>query len=977
MASALRASPPAVNGWNSAYLDEQYQRFKADPASISPDMLAFFQGFDLAMASAGPAAAPSSAAPAGDLRDALRLHAGTRSIIAAYRAQGHFAATLDPFGRARPRPAALALATHGLTDADLSRPVDPADVEIARPCSLGQLIEHLERAYCGSIGVEFSHIADESQRRWVAQRIEKLAGRPALSGAQRVEILRDLIRSEHFERFLHKRYFGAKRFSLEGGESLMPLLQRVLLTGSELGVEEFVIGMAHRGRLDVLNQVLGKTFEQVFTEFEDSWEEDFNDGGGDVKYHQGYSGQRTLANGKPIHLALATNPSHLEAVDPIVLGRVRAKQRLRNDRERTRVVPLIIHGDAAIAGQGVVAEIVNFGKVDGYTVGGCIHIVVNNMLGFTTMPEEGRSSPYCTDIGKMVDAPAIHVNGENPEAVVAAAQLAIEYRQQFKSDVFVDMWCFRRYGHNETDEPSFTQPTLAALIAKAPGVVANYGARLVEQGVTDQGAIDAFKADLESRLDAAQKQAQQSPHAPTIDPAGKRWKGMGSAFSFEPVDTTIGRPVLDEVCAALGRVPDGFEVNPKLKKMLADRAAIPTAGQITHADGEILAIGSLLLEGTAVRISGQDCCRGTFSHRHALLRDFKTGQPYTPLNAMRTVAESPDDAGKPGPDGRPTQARLCVHNSPLSEYAVMGFDYGYSLADPNMLVMWEAQFGDFANGAQIIIDQFICSAEYKWRRWSGLVLLLPHGAEGMGPEHTSARLERFLQLCGNDCMQVAFPSTGAQIFHLLRRQVSRKRPFRKPLIVMTPKSLIRVPTSRVDELLTGRFHEFLDDPLFERGEGADGARPERRQVGRIILCSGKMYPELAARRAARKRYDTALIRLEQLYPFHEAMFKEILARYPAKAEVFHCQEEPRNQGSFLFVDDTVRNRLGMKPLKFIGRETSASPASGSKSQHEREQEAILTQAIGPAPAKTTPATRSAHDAGANGSAPAPVAARKS
>lgn len=971
----LSASRPAINGWNAAYLDEQYAAFKADPSSISPDLVAFFQGFDLALGQSDSAGAAPAASP-----DALRLHAGVTALINAYRSHGHFAAKLDAFGRPRTRPVELEPGTHGLRPADLSAVISPIGEPHLAGLAVSAIIQRLETAYCGTLTLQLAHITDTARRRWLIEKLE--SGQPLLSLTQKdkLDIFDGLVHSEQFERFLAKRYPGDKRFSLEGGEALIPLLDRLLDTAAQTGAVEAVIGMPHRGRLNVLNNILGKTYEQIFTEFEESFEEDFADGGGDVKYHRGYSSDRTLRSGRTLKVVLASNPSHLESVAPVVCGRVRAKQRLRNDvTERASVVPIILHGDAAAIGQGVVHETNNLAQLEGYRVGGSVHVVVNNLIGFTTVPEDGRSGDYCTDAALAFSCPVFHVNGEDPEAVVAAAHLAMLYRQQFKRDVWVDMWCFRKYGHNEQDEPTFTNPVLAKLIAGMPGVVTTYTNRLTAEGVITEAKLEAHRAELDAVLEKAQNAAKGKPHDPTIDPALGRWAGMGWDYSHAPAKTAISRETLGEICTALAKAPDGFNVNPKLKKLLGERAALAQPGApLTHADGELLAVGSLLLDGVAVRLSGQDCRRGTFSQRQIVLRDFGTGEAFNPLNHMRPLAESPDDAGKPGSDGVTRQAKFCVYDSPLSEFAVMAFDYGYSLADPNMLVMWEGQFGDFANGAQTTIDQYIASAEIKWERWSGLVLLLPHGYEGAGPEHSSARLERFLQLCGNENMQVCYPTTGAQMFHLLRRQQARK--FRKPLIVMTPKSMLRIPTSTVDEVLTGHFMDILDDPHFSSG------KEKTAGVKKIVLCSGKVYHELADRRSALKAFDIALVRIEQFYPFNYELFKTTLARYPKNAQVVYVQEEPRNAGGYQFIADLLTNQpdptgTGDAPvltrLPYIGRPTSATPAVGSKKKSKKEQEAILTAAIGPL-AKDGADPKAAGDAKAhvNGTPKPPAASTK-
>jgi 2-oxoglutarate dehydrogenase E1 component len=933
MSSGPRAIPSSINSWSPEYLESQYERFKQDPESLPPDLRAFFQGFDLALAT------PAGAKPVAD--GATGFQTAVDGLVWMYRELGHMAAGLDPFGRRRPRPQALSLAYHGLSQADLDRPVTSGDIATAPGTTLRQLVDRLERTYCGPVGAEFMHIQNTDERQWLIDTFEKHDGRIPLDKPYRAHILEQLTRAETFEKFIGKRYPGEKRFSLEGAESLIPMLDHLIERSSELGVEEMVLGMAHRGRLNVLNNILGKTPEQIFTEFEDNFEYGEADGGGDVKYHKGYSGERKLRNGKSVHLAMSSNPSHLEAVDGVVEGRTRAKQRLRGDTERRRVIPVLIHGDAAFIAQGAVAEVFNLSQLEGYTTGGTVHIVVNNLIGFTTTPEDARSTRYCTDIAKMIEAPVFHVNGEDPEAVVAVARFAIEYRQKFRKDVVIDQYCFRRYGHNEGDEPSFTQPILSSLISKKASVLKVYAERLLAEGVISETDMTAIGTRLDEALNRAQEAAKKTPFDPRIDPGSQRWAGMGRTFSHEPAPTAVSMEVLTEVCAALGRVPDGFKVNPKLKALLKGRAELPTTGQISYADAESLAFGTLLLEGTAVRLSGQDCRRGTFTHRHAVLRDFETGDPYIPLNNIREVGQPGTDKpiGDKGADGKPRQARFCVYDSPLSEEAVMAFDYGYSLADPNMLVMWEAQFGDFNNGAQAIIDQFIASADYKWDRWSGLVLLLPHGYEGAGPEHSSGRMERFLQLCGNDNMQVVYPTTAAQCFHMLRRQVRRN--FRKPLIVMTPKSMLRTVTGNIQELVSGRFQEVIDDAAIVAGA--------RKGVKRVVLCTGKVYYELAERRDALGRSDIAIVRVEQLYPLHTEALRSVLASYPSAAEKVWAQEEPRNMGAFLYMADALRDQLGLDKLIYIGRDASASPAVGSKHRHKDEQESIIERAIGPKP----------------------------
>ena len=931
--SGPRAQVPGVNAWNPQYLEAEYARFKQDPDSMPADLRAFFQGFDLGVDQPGGASTVSPFQSAVD------------DLIWAYREQGHLAAQLDPFGRERERPAALKLASYGLSNADLDKRVSASLTGVTGEPTLRTIVDHLEHTYCRSIGIEYMHIQEAEERAWFLERFEQTRGMVPMTKEEKIEVLDHLARAEAFEGFLHKRYASEKRFSLEGGISLVPLLDSALDTAANNGVEEIVLGMAHRGRLAVLNTILGKTYEQIFTEFEDNWEAGFADGGGDVKYHAGYSGERQLSNGKKIHIAMASNPSHLEAVDPVVLGRCRAKQRLRGDRERRRVVPILMHGDGAIAGQGIVAECVNMSRLDGYTVGGCVHVVVNNLIAFTTIPADSRSSTYCTDIAKSVGSPVFHVNAEDPEACVRMAALAIEYRQKFRKDVFIDMWCYRKYGHNEGDEPSFTQPMLAKLIKERKSTLSNYADRLLKEGVITPDDAKSVGERLDAALDKAQSVAKSKPFVPAIDPGSARWAGVSGEFSFAPTPTGVKAEVLREVCAALGRVPDGFNLNPKLASLLKSRSELTEHGQVSHADAELLAIGSLLLEGLPVRLSGQDCRRGTFTHRHAVLRDFASGEAYTSLNNMREMADPTLPRDQKGADGRTRQARFCVYDSPLSEYAVMGFDYGYSLADPGMLVMWEAQFGDFANGAQVVIDQFIASAEIKWRRWSGLVLLLPHGHEGAGSEHSSARPERFLTLCADNNIQVCSPTTAAQTFHMLRRQVARG--FRKPLIVMTPKGLLRTPTSNIEELTTGSFQELLDDTAFV-GKGAW----DRKNVKRVLYCSGKMYHELVERRNVLDRRDVAILRVEQFYPFHAELAKMLDALYPKAASRAWVQEEPRNNGAWHFLSDAFRTETGID-LTYIGREASASTAAGSKRADKALQEEVLTAAIGPKPKESS------------------------
>ena len=916
-----RSLSPAVNSWQGEYLEGQYNAWKADPESVPADLAAFFRGFDLGLAGG------TSPEPLGG--EASPYQRAVDELINAYREQGHLAAQLDPFGRPRQRPEALNPVRYGLTPTDLAKPAQAALSGISGEATLAEVISHLEDTYCRSVGIEFMHIQNVEERQWFLEQFEHTRGVVAMSSAEKVAVLEDLSRGEFFEAFLAKRYGSEKRFSLEGGISLIPMMNQAIDHAGGRGVREVVIGMAHRGRLNVLINVMGKSYAQVFTEFEDNWEAGFADGGGDVKYHRGYSGDRTTTSGATVHLTLASNPSHLESVNAVVAGRARAKQRLAGDTARTTVLPVVMHGDGAVAGQGVVAECLNMSRLEGYTVGGTLHVVINNLVAFTTLPEDGRSTTYCTDIAKSADCPIIHVNGEDPEACAQVARLAIDYRQRFGKDVFIDLWCYRKYGHNEGDEQSFTQPTLAALIKSKQPALHHYTQKLVDSRVITPERAKAIADDLDANLDQAQAKAKSGPVTPTISPGEVLWKGIDNKFTFEPVKTAVSLEAIKTVCEAMGRAPEGFAVNPKLKALLEERAAMPVSGQISHAHGELLAYGTLILEGTHVRLSGQDCRRGTFTQRHAVLRDVNSGTPYVSLNHIRSGSQGS------------SQGQLEVFDSPLSEYSVLGFDYGCSLVDPSSLVLWEAQFGDFANGAQVMIDQYIASSEIKWSRWSGLVMLLPHGYEGAGPEHSSARLERFLTLCADDNMLVLTPTTGAQIFHALRRQV--KANYRKPLIVMAPKSLLRTPTATVDDLVNGSFQEIIDDPAFA---GKDGWK--RSDVKRVVFCCGKVFYELVERRRLLERRDVAIVRIEQVHPFHAELARRISESYPKAAERVFVQEETRNAGAYLFVSDVFRERLGVE-LAYIGRHVSATPAVGSKRADKAQQEGVIAAAIGAKP----------------------------
>ena len=915
----------SLNGWNAEFVDEMYTRWKADPTSVEADWQRFFEGFELGFAR--PAAGDGETV-------AHSLQGRVDSLIYHYRDIGHFAATLDPLGTARPFPENLTLESFGLSDEHLDQTFDPGHLPLDNPAPLRTILELLEETYCRNIGVEYMHIQDRERRRWLQKRMETVRNRPTWSDDDRTHLLQTLAAADAFETFLQTRYIGKKRFGLEGGESLIPLLDTIVDLAPANGVDEFVFGMAHRGRLNVLCNILGKTYGQLFTEFAETWEEDFIGGTGDVKYHGAYSSTRKTRTGQDVRLALAANPSHLEFVDAIVLGRTRAKQRIRGDENRERVVPIIMHGDAAFAGQGIVAECFNMMRLKGWTVGGTVHIVINNRVGFTTNQVDSFSGHYGTDIAKMVDAPIFHVNGDDPEAVAWVGRLALEYRQAFHNDVVIDMWCYRRNGHNEADEPRFTQPLMYDRIKQQTPVAKQYRDRLVGDGLVGEGRFEEMQKEQLAAMDAAQAQAAEKPQDPRIDPFGSLWQGITFDYDIRSVDTGVDREVLDRVFTTLERLPEGFSQHKTLKRGYDNRRKLWDSGEVDWPTGELLAYGSLLLEGHPIRLTGQDVQRGTFSHRHAVLTDQKTGQPYTPLNHL--VNPTGDASGES--EAAEGQARFCIHNSPLTEQAVVGFEYGYSLADPRMLIIWEAQFGDFVNGAQVIIDQFIASAEKKWERSSGLAPFLPHGAEGMGPEHSSARLERFLQLCADDNMVVCSPTRASQIFHLIRRQMNQ--PFRKPLIVMMPKSMLRLPAARspIERFMTGGFLNTIDDTRFEERSG------DRAAVRRVILCTGKVYYDLATRRDETERDDVALVRVEQLYPFPEDEVRQIVESYPNREQVTWVQEEPRNHGAYFHVQRMMKEHLEIE-IDDISRVSSPSPSGGSSSMHEQEQLEIVLAAI--------------------------------
>ena len=900
---------------NLELIEENYRRWERNPQSVDSGWSAFFEGFELGNLPQRDGAA------AAEVREAA-LQTRVDGLIYAYCSLGHTIARVDPLAERRPQNPLLSLREFGFTDADLDLRVSSKFFLDNRPMSLREMVSGLERIYADSIGSEFMHIQDPRVRDWIRKRLETRPQKHSTPPAVQVALLRALLESESFEIFLHTRYVGQKRFSLQGSESLMAILDTILHKCPEGGVEEICMGMAHRGRLNVLANFLRKSLKIIFTEFSENYVPELVAGDGDVKYHLGYHSVRRLASDAEVEIRLSSNPSHLEAVDPVVEGQARARQRIRGDTEhRRKVLPLLVHGDAAFIAQGIVAETLNLSQLPGYSTGGTIHIVVNNQIGFTTLPRDARSSTYSTDIAKMIEAPIFHVNGDDPLAVKFVSDTAFDFRQRFGRDVVIDMYCYRRYGHNEGDEPSFTQPDLYAKIEKRPSVTQLYKRELLEAGTLSEDDAVSLETEFGLRLEMTRDEVD------TIEKrkASEKAKFRESTAIFQPEysnesePTAISEKTLKTIVDGLTRVPENFEIQPKIKRIVLDhqRKVFEDGGPYEWHYAEALAFGSLLLDGIPIRVSGQDSSRGTFSTRHSVLYDAKTGTPYVPLMHLAKK-----------------QARICIYNSPLSEAAVLGFDYGYSLDYPKMLCLWEAQFGDFSNGAQTIIDQFIVSAESKWQRPSGIVLLLPHGYEGQGPEHSSARLERFLQACADDNIQVCNPTTAAQYFHVLRRQM--KRDFIKPLIIMTPKSLLRAKfaSSLAEEFIHGRFEEILGSPEIGSAE----------KIKRIILCSGKVYYDLLNYRTQRKIDDAVIIRIEQLYPLAEKTLREMLKPFPKNAKYVWCQEEPENMGAWTFIEPRLRT-IFCTEIAYAGREASASPAVGALARHKREQARLVADAF--------------------------------
>jgi len=841
-------------------------------------------------------------------------------LLNAYRVRGHLYADLDPLSMpADGAPRELDLANFGLSTQDLDTTFPTVGISgLPEQATLRAIIAHLTETYCRSIGVEFTHIEEPDARSWIQERMESTRNRAQLDKATVIRILTKLTDAEMFETFIAKNYVNAKRFSVEGAESMIALLDLLVDEAGTHGVAEIVLGMAHRGRLNVLANIMGKNVREIFAAFDDKSPERFL-GGGDVKYHLGYSSDRVTPSGARVHLSLAFNPSHLEFVNPVVEGRVRAKQ---DRKKRTNVMPLLIHGDAAFMGQGVVPETLNMAGLDGYSTGGTIHVVVNNQIGFTTTPHDARSTRYSTDIARMIKVPVFHVNGEDPEAVIQVTRLAVEFRERFQKDVVIDMYCYRKYGHNEGDEPRFTQPMMYALIDKKATVRQTYVTRLVEAGEVTRERADLIAVASKERLDIALDEARKGDFLKKPNAMEGLWVPYygGPDALIADVPTKVSREKLVSLLEELEQIPEGFTPNAKAYGVIKKRRehALATPSILQWETGEALAYASLVSEGSMVRLSGQDARRGTFSHRHAVLFDSKTGAPHTPLDEL---------AKKNG-------TRFQVWDSPLSETGVLGFEYGYSLDRPDGLVLWEAQFGDFLNGAQVIVDQFIVSAEDKWMRLSGLVLLLPHGYEGQGPEHSSARIERFLSLSAEDNIQVCNLTTPAQIFHVLRRQVLR--PWRKPLIIFTPKSLLRAPmaVSPLDDLVNGEFKRVIEDTTVNP-----------KDVKRVLLCSGKVYYDLVKARETLGRTDVAIVRLEQIYPLNESLVTA-LAPYADGTPLVWVQEEPRNMGAWYFLNSRVRDTIGQRlPLSLVSRDESASPATGSKASHDLEQKMLISSAF--------------------------------
>ncbi|TDP55644.1 2-oxoglutarate dehydrogenase E1 component [Bacteriovorax stolpii] len=893
-----------------SFIDSLYDTYRTNPESVDESWQRFFQGFEFQGAGFGT----SGTSGEGISDQKLRAEFNVFRLIQSFRTRGHLLADTNPIRPRRDRKARISLEEYGLSDADRKTVFQCGEFLGIGPATLDQILDHMKEIYCGKIGFQYMHSNNTDVRRFMREKIESTAKKINLPVEKKKRILEKLNEANVFENFLQTKYIGQKRFSLEGGEATIPALDAIINKSAELGAQEFVIGMAHRGRLNVLANIVGKTYEYIFTEFEGGSEEEKSGQAGDVKYHKGFTSIKKATNGKEVFVKLLPNPSHLETVDPIVVGYCRALQDNHYNGDMNKVIPIQIHGDAAVAGQGIVYETVQMSKLKAYNVGGSIHLVINNQIGFTTDIEDARSSQYCVSIAKTIEVPIIQVNGDDPEAVVYAIELAVEFRQKFNEDIFVDIVCYRKYGHNEGDEPRYTQPHLYGLITKHKNPRELYIDYLLSKGEIEAKLatemMEAYKQLLSDRFNnVRQNEIPKKGKGPHKDWEGLEFAGP-DAFDESPA-TGVKREALDKVMKALLHVPQGMELMKKTQKILDDRKEFYEGDKLDWSLGELLAYGTLADEGHPLRFTGEDVIRGTFSHRQAKIFDDRTNESYCGLENIS-----------------PSQGKISIYNSLLSEYAVLGFEYGYAWGNPKALTIWEAQFGDFVNGAQIMIDQYISSAEAKWQRMNGLVMLLPHGHEGAGPEHSSARPERFLQLAADDNMVVANCTTPANMFHLLRRQV--KWTFRKPTIVMTPKSLLRDPraSSTRDELVNGKFQEVIDDPN------------TGKKVSRVILCTGKIYYDLYEKKIADKRDDVAIVRVEQLYPLPEKKLAKILEKYKG-AEPVWVQEEPKNQGywTFLLRYDQFRN------LRLISRKSLASPATGFSNVHKKEQADIIANAF--------------------------------
>ena len=913
-----------ITNQHPQYIENLYNDFVANPASVDPDLKKFFEGFDFAvtagLAKSNGKAAPATAAPSAATSTGVdwKKELAAYRLILGYRNKGHLLADTNPIRKRRDRGANIELGFYGLSEADLQTEVHVSESLGLGKTTIGNLFNFLKKCYAGKVGWEFKYISDQKKVDWLTNEIEKKFHEP-LSLDKKRRILEKLNQGVIFEKFLHTKYVGQKRFSLEGGETTIAALDEIITTAADHGVEEVVIGMAHRGRLNVLANIMGKTYEQIFSEFEGSAVPDTTMGSGDVKYHLGYGSQPLTGHGKVINLKLAPNPSHLEAVDPVVIGFARAKADVQYNSDYDKILPVLIHGDAAIAGLGIVYEVLQMSKLDGYSTGGTFHFIINNQIGFTTDFTDARSSDYCTSLAATIQAPVFHVNGDDPEAVVKAVEIATRFRQEFNSDIFVDMVCYRRHGHNEGDDPKFTQPHLYALIEKHANPREVYSQWLLENGKPNAQELAKemeknFWAELQERLD----DVKQKPLEYKYQKAEEWWRELRKAtaedFIVSP-DTSITEERFKHCFDGIMTLPEGFKPLRKVDKLLKDKIKLYNEQQmIDWATGELLAYASICMDGFEVRMSGQDVRRGTFSHRHVILRDEETDAYY---NRLAQLSED--------------QGEAMIYNSLLSEYAVLGFEYGYAMANPHALVIWEAQFGDFCNGAQTIIDQFIAAAEQKWNRMNGLVMLLPHGYEGQGPEHSSARLERFLQMSAEYNMVVTNITTAANFFHALRRQVAWE--FRKPLINMSPKANLRLPASysHESEFTQGKFREVIDDTDVK----VPGA------VKRVMFCSGKIYFDLAERKAQDNREDVAIIRLEQIYPLPTKQLEMLKQKY-AGATWFWVQEEPLNMGAAAFL------KMNLPQINFgvISRMASAATAAGHQKVHAREQQQIIDTAFG-------------------------------